>query len=229
MPAPSGLTPNRKLPYPIADDSVNVPRDLQALATKLDGLVPTGLTLPTPPYVNGQQFVLRNGSAGEPWLMQYDSGIGGAAKWVFMGGPDYAWQAGLPVFRLNQNAPDNQSVYDVGRTYGDNAPFDLQMSIVVPGWYDVTHGAQSCHGDQNNQAFVASIAPPGSPRTAAALDQYGAFMGWTNYLAGSNHAYERTVRVHCGVGILAVVHRCTYGIAHFQERIMRVRPAMLGA
>lgn len=43
MAAPSGSTPKLLLPYPIDDDNVDVPRDIKALADKLDGtLVPAG-------------------------------------------------------------------------------------------------------------------------------------------------------------------------------------------
>lgn len=41
MAAPSGTTPIAALPYPIPDDDVDVPRDILALATKLDPRIPT--------------------------------------------------------------------------------------------------------------------------------------------------------------------------------------------
>lgn len=41
MPAPSGATARLQLPYPIPDDTVDVPRDIQALAAKLDPNTPT--------------------------------------------------------------------------------------------------------------------------------------------------------------------------------------------
>jgi len=40
MAAPSGRTPNLQLPYPTPADDVNLPRDVQALATALDGGTP---------------------------------------------------------------------------------------------------------------------------------------------------------------------------------------------
>lgn len=47
MAGPSGLTPNLALPYPLPGDTVDVPRDIQALATKLD---PWQLYLTSGPY-----------------------------------------------------------------------------------------------------------------------------------------------------------------------------------
>jgi hypothetical protein len=41
MAGPSGTTAKLALPYPVPDDSVDVPRDVQALAVKLDPLVAT--------------------------------------------------------------------------------------------------------------------------------------------------------------------------------------------
>jgi microcystin-dependent protein len=56
MAAPSGRTPINNLPYPIQDDDVNVPRDVQALAMALDptagGLIigeVRSFALPAPP------------------------------------------------------------------------------------------------------------------------------------------------------------------------------------
>lgn len=37
-------TPKYALPYPVASDTADVPRDIQALATRLDGLIETRLT-----------------------------------------------------------------------------------------------------------------------------------------------------------------------------------------
>lgn len=44
MPPPSGATPRLALPYPIPDDSVDVPRDVKALADRLDALAGAGAT-----------------------------------------------------------------------------------------------------------------------------------------------------------------------------------------
>jgi hypothetical protein len=84
------------LPYPIPDDTVDVPRDVQALATKLDaitGITPAIVTtLPASP-VEGQECVWapvitrKNGGSllsDAYWRMRY---IGG--RWRFLGGAPY--------------------------------------------------------------------------------------------------------------------------------------------
>jgi microcystin-dependent protein len=47
MAGPSGVTPKLQLPYPLEDDTVDVPRDVKALAEALDsfGLVPVGAVM----------------------------------------------------------------------------------------------------------------------------------------------------------------------------------------
>jgi len=58
MAAPTGRTPNLQLPYPIPDDDVDVPRDIKALADKLDLGYTTVTLLPSSP-VAGQLVKLQ--------------------------------------------------------------------------------------------------------------------------------------------------------------------------
>jgi hypothetical protein len=64
MAGPSGATPNLSLPYPVPDDSVDVPRDIQALATALDAgrAVPVGSLLMWPTAAPPTGFLVCNGS-----------------------------------------------------------------------------------------------------------------------------------------------------------------------
>lgn len=92
-------TPNQQLPYPDLNDTANVPRDIQALATKLDGF--SGLTYASPPVVTtlpaspieGQECIYhptvapKNGATmtGDPyWCLRRISGV-----WRFMGGTPF--------------------------------------------------------------------------------------------------------------------------------------------
>lgn len=61
MPA---TTPILALPYPTPDDSVDVPRDIQALATKIDplGVVPVGCMMMWPTAVAPGGWLICNGS-----------------------------------------------------------------------------------------------------------------------------------------------------------------------
>jgi len=86
MAGPSGTTPVLALPYPIPDDSVDVPRDILALATKLDGYSslrpPATGALPGSP-VDGQEIYLQ--PPGQPWHwhLRYNATAG---KWMHLGG-----------------------------------------------------------------------------------------------------------------------------------------------
>ena len=82
------------LPYPIPDDTVDVPRDVQALATKLDGLngisPPVVTALPGAP-VDGQEcYFVADAPNGVTWHLKYRA-AGGSYKWEYVGGgPLYA-------------------------------------------------------------------------------------------------------------------------------------------
>lgn len=83
-------TPNLALPYPVSADTVDVPRDVQALATKLDGYsfpinLPTytETTLPiSAPDGTMAWFRFTTAPGGGMWLARFDSGSG---NWQLFG------------------------------------------------------------------------------------------------------------------------------------------------
>jgi len=87
MAGPSGTTPILQLPYPTPDDSVDVPRDIQALAVKLDGyssLRPPAVTsLPGAPVDGQEVYYLADVTNGVIWHLRYNAA---AAKWQYLGG-----------------------------------------------------------------------------------------------------------------------------------------------
>lgn len=83
-------TPTWALPYPVLTDTPDVPRDIQALANRLDAVIPApvarGTTLPATPY-DGQLFEwVIDEAAGVQWLMRYNNAAA-TYKWEFVGGP----------------------------------------------------------------------------------------------------------------------------------------------
>jgi hypothetical protein len=92
MPA---ATPRLALPYPIPDDTVDVPRDVQALATKLDGypnlgVIGYGSTLPPAP-ADGQEFYYVVPLYNNIWHLIYQAA---STRWMYLGGaPIYAHDA----------------------------------------------------------------------------------------------------------------------------------------
>lgn len=83
MAGPSGATPILNLPYPIPDDTVDVPRDIQALANALDAgrSVPVGSLLMWPTAIPPAGFLLCDGSvvsaATYPLLANVIAPVGG--------------------------------------------------------------------------------------------------------------------------------------------------------
>lgn len=83
-------TPVLALPYPVPADTVDVPRDVQALATKLDGISaiapPLVSALPGSP-VDGQEcYYVADATAGVVWHLRYRAASVNAYKWEFVGG-----------------------------------------------------------------------------------------------------------------------------------------------
>src|SRR4029077_6354783 len=84
-------TPVLALPYPSATDTADVPRDIQALAVKLDGFSslrpPLVTSLPGSP-VDGQEcYYQADATAGIVWHLRYRAAATGPYKWEYLGGP----------------------------------------------------------------------------------------------------------------------------------------------
>src|SRR6478609_681286 len=89
MVAPTGRTPNLDLPYPIPDDDVDVPRDILALATKLDGPYAGAALLPSSP-TPGQLVALQTTdmlALEARWLLRWNAA---RSKWLPEGGTPMA-------------------------------------------------------------------------------------------------------------------------------------------
>ena len=81
-------TPTWLLPYPSLTDTPDVPRDMQALANRIDLVAPIGrgTALPATP-IDGQLFEwVIHDAAGIQWLMRYNNAAA-TYKWEFVGGP----------------------------------------------------------------------------------------------------------------------------------------------
>lgn len=84
-------TPNLALPYPLPGDTVDVPRDVQALALKLDSYSssispPLVNALPGAP-VDGQEIYFRaDDPNGVVWHLRYRAASASAFKWEVIGG-----------------------------------------------------------------------------------------------------------------------------------------------
>jgi hypothetical protein len=90
-----GLTPNYALPYPELIDTADVPRDVKALADKLDALpglapsapIPVVSVLPAGPIDGQEIYYLVDAANGIIWHLRYRAASPSPYKWEFLGGP----------------------------------------------------------------------------------------------------------------------------------------------
>jgi hypothetical protein len=92
-------TPVLALPYPAATDTADVPRDIQALAVKLDGytsLRPALVTsLPGSPVDGQEVYFVADATNGVVWHLRYNAAESSVSKWELIGGsPMYAEHPG---------------------------------------------------------------------------------------------------------------------------------------
>jgi hypothetical protein len=146
-------TPRLALPYPIPDDAVDVPRDVQALAVKLDAIknlgVPLVSVLPATAVEGDEVYFDANPAQGVIWHLRYDASIGDGNKWEFLGG------APIHTDVVASSTTNSTTFADLASGPGP--------SVVAPlkGLYNVEHGAQlttspSVAGNTAYQAYAAA-------------------------------------------------------------------------
>lgn len=88
-------TPKLALPYPIGDDTPDVPRDIRALAEKLDDVitptvyVPQLVTsLPGTPADGQEVYYVADAANGVLWHLRYRAAASGSFKWEYLGGTE---------------------------------------------------------------------------------------------------------------------------------------------
>jgi hypothetical protein len=128
-------TPRLALPYPVASDTADVPRDILALATKLDdypGIAPPLVSaLPVAPY-EGQEIYFQTAnmaSTGTMWKLRYRGAISDSSKWEYVGGPPIEGQT------------NNTTVFANGAGW-KRFPGPIQVPIPLKGNYLVRGQAQ---------------------------------------------------------------------------------------
>ena len=122
-------TPTLALPYPALSDTADVPRDIQALATKLDGYSslrpPAVSSLPASP-VDGQEcYFTADAANGVQWHLRYRAAASGPYKWEVIGGASlYAEVAA-------------QQPVTGGGAFADPATAGPQITVPLAGDYDM--------------------------------------------------------------------------------------------
>jgi hypothetical protein len=123
-------TPNLALPYPVPTDTADVPRDIKALADRLDLVTGgAGAGLPASP-VDGQQcFYVADATLGIVWQLRYRAASASAYKWEVVGG--------LPLYSEVAVAENT-----VSTVYTNLATVGPQVTVPLAGDYDVLLGGQ---------------------------------------------------------------------------------------
>jgi len=126
-------TPILGLPYPTPDDSVDVPRDVKALADKLDAYSsirpPLVSSLPASP-ANDQEALVALEPPNAYCVARYVAALGDAAKWIVIGGG--------PIARM--------PTLNLALTTADQILAGTAVTLAVPGVYRVRLAATGISG-----------------------------------------------------------------------------------
>ena len=122
-------TPNHLLPYPIPDDTVDVPRDIQALATTLDAITslkpPVVTSIPTNP-IDGQEFYWEYALAAAPLgahsMLHYRYNAA-SNSWLILNG----------TIALTYNAPFTAPGSSMNIDLGQGGTFEVVSAVATGG------------------------------------------------------------------------------------------------
>lgn len=143
-------TPNLALPYPVPADTADVPRDIKALADKLDISGGAVAVLPASPTDGQECFFLASAALGIVWHLRYRAGASGAYKWDVVGGS--------PLFAAVETLQTTTSA-----VLTDLATVGPQVVAPLGGDYVVNFGAMMA----NNTSGASAVAAVGAGAFAA--------------------------------------------------------------
>ena len=214
-----GSTSRLALPYPVPSDTADVPRDVQALATKLDTDVAslTDLSAATPTFidagqplpaspVDGQEvYYVANAALGCVWHLRYNAGSASAYKWEFVGG--------APLF-AGPTPVTNRNVTNTAYAAIADTP-----SLTVPraGDYTISVGGLLLGPGSLNAVYVSYTVG-----AVAANDGWGCALGIAQASASLSAS-----KWHTGVAAGAVVAeraRVTGGTGQISVRWLQIQP-----
>ena len=213
MPPPSGSTPILHLPYPIPDDTVDVPRDIKALADRLDPLLGGIVTaLPGSP-IDGQEIYYQSpamATDGNLWHLRYRAAAAGASKWEFVGGA-----------ALFGETPDAEGGAPNG-SYGALPHAGPAVTLPLPGDYLVEIGAGFTGTVDMQGRMSYDIGATG----AVDADAVFARIDSTARQFSGSRARRKTA---LGAGALIAKYKVSAAGGHlFQDRWIKVTPIRVG-
>lgn len=212
-------TTNLLLPYPSATDTADVPRDIKALADKLDAFGALAGALPASPTDGQEFFYLADAANGVIWHFRYRAAAASPYKWEFVGGSPL--HIGLvTVFTTTSGTP----VADGTTT---------QIVIPFAGDYDIGSGfdGQLFGANLGGAAAAQTFYAGATIGTSVAVVASGNLGADGNYYA-SAYKQQRRGLTPAGQALeLRYLQRAVGGTgatAHFANRELSVRPYRVG-
>jgi hypothetical protein len=210
-------TPVLALPYPAASDTADVPRDIQALATKLDGYTslrpPLVTSLPGSP-VDGQEcYFQADATKGVVWALRYRTAASGSYKWEVTGGPPLAAQT---VSAAQTASTTYVAIDGPGVTVPLAGDYIVEVSI---------YG----YGSPNPGAIGLASPKIG----AAAADDNNAAIFTASAAAGASQftvSVKRLLTIAAAATAVAVNYKVAAagGAVNFPARVLSVAPVRVG-
>lgn len=201
-----GTTPNLLLPYPEITDPADVPKDIKALAVKLDGVAaaPPVTSLPGSP-VDGQEVVyVADAAASILWHLRWRAA---SSRWEFLGG------APLYAMVLPQEGTTLA-------TYAALATPGPILTIPRAGTYDVAVGARIVATANNAALMSYTVGATAASDDDAAEAGYGA-----GGAAASAMVVRRKAALAVGAVLTAQYKAVVAGASQsFSKRWMSVLP-----
>lgn len=214
------------LPYPIPDDTVDVPRDMQALATKLDGYTsiappPFVTVLPVSPVDRDEVHFAVNYAQGIIWHLRYRAlnADGTTAntntfKWEYVGGPPH-----MTEYAAREVIPSLIAGYQ-------NLASGANPLVTAPlaGIYDIAFEARMEVGAGADKQGMA--APQIGATTAS--DAESIMLGNVTTGGTMNGSVHRTIRRQiAGPAAVTLLYRATIS-TFFSQRRISILPVMVG-
>jgi hypothetical protein len=209
----AGSTATLALPYPVAADSADVPRDIKALADKLEAsvLVP-GIklvtVLPGSP-VDGQQVIFRP-VEGQAWHCIYNADSPNAQKWEVCGGTSLFYASGT-----------SEAIPAGAAWKGLTTP--AKVDVPVTGVYEAdmnVAATATAGGPANLSGGIATVATP----TPAAQRGQSIYVATTGQVGQVSMGAE--IALNAGDVLQIVVHPGTMTMT-VNTRTLRARPVRL--
>jgi hypothetical protein len=203
------------LPYPVAADSADVPRDIGALANKLETFTsiapPLVTTLPVGP-VDGQECYYQNAAMateGIIWHLRYRA-AGGTYKWEFLGGQS--------LF----NEQDTGSTTSV-TSWSATTPGGPQITVPLAGVYSI--GIECAFQTDTIDCGGAMSYAIG----AAAPDEVDRVIIFAPRVNSPMHMKRTKQQTFVAGVVVAARYRASFGgIATFGGKRMEILPMRVG-